>query len=142
MIKRIFIIFVIGLLTSVSVSARGYAKIEVFDISKEAVVKRVDTNSAIQKKVESYLKGITNIYIKFKPIPSKGYMIKIPLEPPVMVKNQWLNSPVNEVILVFPEQGKPYLAVFDEKNKITFFYFEGNTDALLKELNFLPNVPG
>lgn len=136
MFKKIVIIIITILFTSVQISAYENINIEIFNINKERVVKKVESNPAIQKEVEGYLKGITGIYTKFNPIPNKGYMIKIPLETPIMVQNQWLNTFVDEVILIFPEENGQYLMVFDNKDRSLFFTFEGNIDLLLKNLKF------
>ena len=110
--------------------------IEIFDTGKEQVIKRVESSPAIQKEVSGYLKGISGLYTRFNPIPRKGIMIKIPVVPPVEVKNKWVNQLVNEVIVLFPAQGEPYLMIFQQENKPLFFTFKGNTANLLKELNF------
>ena len=78
---------------------------------------------------------------KFNPIPDKGYVINIPFETPVKVKNQWLNAFVDEVFIIFPEQEKPYLMVSDNKIELSFLSFEGNIDLLLKNINFHPLNP-
>jgi hypothetical protein len=100
--------------------------IEIFDINKGCVTKKFKSNPAIQKEVQNYLKRITSIYVKFKPIPDKGYMIKIPLKPSVRVKSEWLNDRIHQVIIIFPKQENPYLLVLDDKSRPLFFNFEGN----------------
>lgn len=112
--------------------------IEIFDITKERVVKEVPSTSETQREVKNCLEGITNIYAKFNPIPPKGFMIKVFLEPPVRIHNQWLNSRIDEVIILFPEGASPYLMVFEDGNKPLFLTFRGNTSALLKSLDFQP----
>lgn len=136
MFKKIVIILITILLTSAQVSAYENINIEIFDINKECVVKKVHSNPAIQKEVELYLKGITDIYTKFNPIPNKGYMIKIPLEVPIAVQNKWISTFVDEVIIIVPEGQGRYLMVFDNKDRALFFTFEGNVDVLLKSLHF------
>lgn len=130
----------IGLLTSTNISYHGKS-IEIFDINESRMVKVTQSNARIQKEVESYLNGITGPYLKFRPIPDKGFMVRIPLEPGIEVQNQWLAGPVDEVIIIFPEEAKPYLLVFDAENKPLFFIFEGKTEALLKQLNYHPKKP-
>lgn len=136
MIKKGIIILFIVLFSSIKVSALENVNIELFDINKGCVVNRIESNSTIQKEVESYLKNITGIFSKLNPVPDKGYMLKIPLDTPVMIQNQWLNTFVDEVIIIFPEQEKPYLMVFDNKDRTLFFYFKGDINVLLKNINF------
>jgi hypothetical protein len=114
-------------------------KIEIFDIDKGYVVKEIEFNPVIQEEVVNLLGGITNIYVRLNPIPKKGYMAKIPLEPDIMIQNQWLRSLVSQVIFVFPEKEEPYLLIIDDNNKLHAFYFEGSTEVLLKNLKYLPD---
>ena len=125
-------------------SVQGYGSIEIFDINKGAVIQKVQTNPSVQKEVEGYLKGITGMYIKVKAFPEKGYIIRVPLEPSAEVKNHWLNdygiNSVDEVFILFPENGKPYLMVLDEKKRPLFYNFEDDTDILMENLNFKPET--
>lgn len=119
-------------------SAETYPNIEIFDISKEEVIKEVPSNAALQNEVRKYLSQINNLYVKFNPIPGKGFLIKVPLSSPVKVKNQWLNDFVTQVIILLPPNEKPYLMVFYGENKYLFFTFEGGVATLLRLLNFNP----
>lgn len=134
----------ITFLVSSNIRVQENLNIEIFDISKGSVIKKIHSNQILQSEVEKYLKGITGLYVKVKAIPDKGYIIKIPLEPSVKVQNQWLidydiNS-VDEVFIIFPEQETPYLLVLDNKDRPLFYTFEGNTNELLKNLNFQPET--
>lgn len=130
----------ISFMVPINDSVHGYKSIEIFDINKGEVIQKVESNPSVRKEVEGYLKGITGMYIKVKAFPDKGYIIRVPLEPSVNVQSQWLNdygiNSVDEVFILFPEQGKPYLLVLDEKKRPLFYNFEGNTDVLLEKLNF------
>ncbi|MEW9094059.1 MAG: hypothetical protein AB2417_03155 [Clostridiaceae bacterium] len=140
MFKKVIILLITFILISSSVSAKTNIDIEIFDISREKVIMKVPSNPTIQKEVETYLEGIKSIYSKFNPIPDKGYMVKIPLEDPVMVQNQLLNTFIDVVIIIFPQEEEPYLMVFDDKDRMIFFTFQGNTDVLIKNLNFNPST--
>jgi len=130
----------ISFVVPIDSSAHRNKSIEIFDINQGKVIQKVWPNSSIQKDVEGYLNGITGMYIKVKAFPEKGYIIRIPLEPSLKVHNQWLNgygiNSVDEVFILFPEEGVPYLLALDEKKRPLFYYFEGDTDVLLKKLNF------
>lgn len=111
-------------------------QIEIFHIEKGKVIKEVSSNEVIEVEVENILSGITDIYREFEPIPPKGHMIKIPLQKPVEVKNEWINELVNEVILIFPEYENPHLMVFSDENAHFFFHFDASVDEILSELDF------
>jgi hypothetical protein len=136
MLNKIIIFLIVVLTTSAEIPVQDYKGIEIFDINRGCVVKRVEPNPAVQKDIESYLKGITGIYAKFNPIPIRGFMVKIPLKPNVKVKNKWFDSNVDIVIIIFPEHGKPYLMLFEEERRPIFLIFEGDTSVLLKRLDF------
>lgn len=110
--------------------------IEIFDISKGQVIKSLPTNHLVQNEAIEYLKGITGMYPKVNALPNEGYIIRIPLEPSVFIKNQWVNEVLNEIYVVFPSKDdKPYLLILDDKNRPVFFVFNVNTDALLKNID-------
>jgi len=126
----------VGFLVSMDMKVQEEESIEIFDINKGEVVKRVELNPYVQKEAEKLLKGITGMYVKVKAFPDKGYIIKIPLKPSVIVKSQWLNDIVEKVFVIFPEKEAPYLLILDENERPLFYNFEGSTDSLLENLNF------
>lgn len=115
-------------------------QIKIIDLKKGKIIKNVQKNPDLQQEVEKFLEGITGVYVKLNPYPNNGFVIKIPLEPNVTVKNQWFNDFVDEVIIIFPVQENPYLLVFDNENQPYFFKFQGNTSKFLGLLNFKPEV--
>ena len=111
--------------------------IEIFDISKGEISKKIRSNTSIQKVANSFLNSVSGMYVKVKAFPDKGYIIRIPLDPPAKVENHWLKdckiNSIDEVFIVFPEQGNPFLLVLDEKARPFFYTFEGNVDVLLEK---------
>lgn len=135
MIRKIMIL-IFALISMQSTSINAQVKdVELFDIQVDEVTKTVPMSPQFQERAEEYLKNIDNIYVKVSPVPNKGYMIKIPLEPSVQVTNKWINSQVNEVIIVFPKDEEPFLMTFDDEDNIYVFTFKGNTDFLVKTFN-------
>jgi len=124
-----------------SIEGQDKRDIEIFDIEKGIVIKKVSPNSQtqvkIQKEVRKYLEGITGMYVKVNALPDRGYIVRLPLEPAVTIRNQWLNQTVKEVFIIFSE-GAPYLLVLDEKERPLFYNFDSNTDELLELLEFEP----
>jgi hypothetical protein len=118
--------------------AQPNPQIQIIDIKKGKVLKYVQTNPYLQQEAETFLEGITGIYVKLNPYPNNGFVIKIPLEPNVMVKNQWFNDFVDEVMIIFPDSEQPYLMVFDNENRSYFFKFQGDTSKFLRLLEFKP----
>ncbi|QOY35490.1 hypothetical protein AWH56_022845 [Anaerobacillus isosaccharinicus] len=126
----------IFILISTTVTAQTDKNIFIFNIEKDEIIKTVPTSSLVQKEIENYIVEINNVVRKFNPIPEKGYMIKIPLEPSIQIENKWMNALVDEAVLVIPEGEDPYLLIFNDENNPFFFTFEGKIDELLKLLNF------
>lgn len=136
MFRKIMIVISLFLSFSVHTYAQPAPKIEIFHINKGKVVKELPMNENIQREVENVFGGITDIYRGFEPIPKKGHMVRIPLDPAVEVKNEGFHDLVSEVIIIFPEYENPHLMVFNEENNMPYFWsFEGSVDILLKELD-------
>jgi hypothetical protein len=116
--------------------------VEIFDIKKGEVIKRVSPNPTIEKTAISYLKAISGMYAAVKAFPDNGYIIRIPVVPPIEVQNPWLNDyniySVNQIFILLPQQGNPYLLVLDNRLRPYFYYFDGDIDKLLKDLEFYP----
>ncbi|HHW48055.1 MAG TPA: hypothetical protein GXX14_05490 [Clostridiaceae bacterium] len=128
----------VGFLVSADMHVQEDEKVEIFDVKKGEIIKRVELSNDIQREAEKFLKGITGMYAKVKAFPEDGYIVKIPLNPSVIVKSQWLNNIVDKVFVIFPKEEAPYLLVLDEKERPLFYNFEGSTDMLLENLSFQP----
>lgn len=140
MIKRAVVTFIIILLSSININAEEYRHIEIFSINEDKVVKVVQSTSEIQKLAVNYLQEIDGVYGKFNPIPNNGYAIKIPLEPSVKIHGKWLNTFVDEIIIMFPQNERPFLMVFEKENNLVCFTFKGDTNTLYKYLDFKQNT--
>ncbi|GIN93693.1 hypothetical protein J6TS1_17830 [Siminovitchia terrae] len=138
MIKKVLLYIIISQLLSTNAIAQTNQHIQIFDVNKGKVIKNVQMNTDLQQEVEKFLEGITGVYVKINPFPNKGFMIRVPLEPNVMARNQWFNDLVDEVIIIFSGQEDPYIMVFDNENRPYFFTFESDTVKFMGLLNFKP----
>ncbi|MBP2242172.1 hypothetical protein J2Z40_002745 [Cytobacillus eiseniae] len=137
MVRKIWLsIIPIFLLFNLLIISAQSTKVELLDIEKNKVIKTSPTNPNIQSEAEKIINAIDNIVKKFNPIPAKGYMIKIPLEPSILVENKWLNALIDEAIIIIPEGEEPYLLLFDDENNPSFLTFKGEIVPLLNALNF------
>lgn len=116
-------------MVNVRIHAEIMNQIEVFDIEKESVIKTVPSNPMIQAEAENILKHIHDIYKKINPIPKKGLMMKIPIKPMIHVKNQWMDSLVDEMIIFYPEDEEPYIMTYDDENHFFFFTISNRKSA-------------
>ncbi|MBU3197459.1 hypothetical protein KPL26_12395 [Clostridium algidicarnis] len=136
MLKKMVIILIIILSFPIKALSIENINIEIFSVDNGSVIRNTQSNSNIQNEAKRYLKNITAVYAKLNPVPADGYMIKIPLEYPLEIKNQWVHSFVDEVVIILPKGESPYLLIFDNKDNPLFFTFKGNINKLLKSLNF------
>ncbi|MEH7222228.1 hypothetical protein V7112_00330 [Bacillus sp. JJ1566] len=136
MLKNVLLHILIFQLISINVMAETNQQIQIYDINQDIVIKHLQLNTDIQHEAENFLKDITGVYAKYNPIPKTGSMIRIPLEPNIMVRNRWFDDLVDEVTIIFTDHEKPYFMMFDDENKPYFLTFEGDTVKLLTLLNF------
>jgi len=140
MLKKILILLLFLLCFSTeSVEGKPLENIEVFDINQQAVVKVVPNDNEIQKLVKNYIQGIDGYYSKFNPIPERGYAVKIPLAPAVKVENKEIKLPIDQVILMCPENEKPFLMVLQDENKLSCFTVKGSSLVLLESIGYEPS---
>lgn len=95
--------------------------IQIYDIDQEMVIKTIAITPFIRKDSEKILQGVNDVYKKFNPLPDKGILVKIPLDPAIQVKNQWINTLVDEMIIFYPEEEEPFILVYDDENNTYFF---------------------
>ncbi|WP_216827619.1 hypothetical protein [Alkalihalobacterium elongatum] len=139
MLKKIMAFVLLFIAFTTVVSAQNHKPIEIFHIEKGEVIQSVPSTNKIQTEIKKLIKGTTGLSKKFNPIPNEGYMIKVPFERATTIENEWFHDLVDQVVFIFPEDGKPYYLLFNDENTPFFFTFEGNTKPLLRELNFDPS---
>ena len=135
--KLLVIIFLfIMIMHSTAISAEGFKYVEIFDPKQEEVVKLVQINTEIHKKVASWIKDVDHIYGKSNPLTDDGYAIRIPLDPGVKVHGKWVKTIVHEVYIIIPEKGASIFMIFDNEDKLLCFPFNGDLNELSKLLDF------
>ncbi|MFE8697274.1 hypothetical protein ACFYKT_13095 [Cytobacillus sp. FJAT-53684] len=120
-LRTALIVLMTFFINASSVPAQANKNIEMYDIEQKIVIKTITRKPYIQKNSEIILQGISDVYKKINPIPIKGLMVKIPLDPSIHVSNQWIDSIVDELIVFFPEEEEPFIMVYDDENNIYFF---------------------
>jgi hypothetical protein len=135
-IKTLIICFVFLLFAPLT-SLAEQKPVEIFDIEEGKVVQESPTTSDIQKETEKMMKSISGVYKNLDPLPKKGVMVKIPLDPPISVKNEWFNDLVDEAVLIFSyEEEDPYILIWDDENLPHFYTFSTSTEKLMKLLKY------
>jgi hypothetical protein len=109
-------------------------KIEIFDISEGKVVAQIRPSNVIRDEAGSFLEKITGMYGRVKALPDTGQIIRIPFDPVIKAKSKWITdcgiTSINELYILFPNPGKPYLLILDEDDKPWFFNFNADTSIL------------
>jgi hypothetical protein len=139
MIKRLLValLFFVIFLHSIYVKAVEFKYVEIFDPKQDKVVKVVQSNPQIQDMITNWITKIDGLY-KNDPATDDGYVIKIPLDPIVMVNCKSLSAFVSEVYILIPENDPPCYLIFEDenKNKLSSFVFNGDIDMLSNILDF------
>jgi len=141
MLKRLFIVTVlfIMIMCSTVVNAEEFKYVEIFSPKQDKVVKVVQMNNEIYNMVSTWLKNIDGIYGKNNPITDNEYAVRIPINPSIKVQGKWLNTFVNEVYLIIPQNDTPFLMIFENKDKLSCFPFNGDVNKLSISLGFKLN---
>ncbi|WP_313799899.1 hypothetical protein [Cytobacillus sp.] len=130
MIKKIaFAVLIAFFIYTSHTPAQMNEAIQLYDIDQEKVIKTITMNAMIRKDSEIILQGVNDIYKKFNPLPDKGLLVKIPLDPAIQVKNQWMNALVDELIIFYPEEEEPFILVYDDENNTYFFSVDSKVIA-------------
>ncbi|MFC5466011.1 hypothetical protein [Lederbergia graminis] len=117
------------------VKAQNQNLVLVLDIETNKIIKTTPPNPNVQLETVKIMKAIDGIVKKINPIPNKGLMVKIPLEPSFHLENKWVNALIDEVIIIIPEDELPYLLLFDDENNSYFFTFETKIDMLINNID-------
>lgn len=116
--------------------------IEVFDIGKGQVILRAPLNADIQNEVFNYVNSIKGLYTKAVPFPEKGYVIRVPFDPPMNVKVKLLNDigikSLDSVFIIISEKEVPLLLVLDNQRRPFFYTFNASIQPLLDYVKLIP----
>lgn len=116
--------------------------IEVFDITKGGVIARKPSTMEMQNEVINYVKSIKSLCTKIMPFPEKGYVIRVPIDPPVKVKQKQLNDAgiktLDCVFIILSDKEDPILLVLDKQERPYFYTFDASIQPLLDYMKLSP----
>ncbi|MFL0245643.1 hypothetical protein [Candidatus Clostridium stratigraminis] len=138
MTKKVLVILLLFtmLLPSIPSFAMGSPCADIIDTKQNIVIKSVQVNSEINNIVSSWVNSIDNFCGKISPLTVEGYKVRVTLNPPVEMHKKSLTAKVNEVYIIVPQNKPPFLIIYEDKNKPSYFKFHGNIDNLSKALGF------
>ncbi|KEO83417.1 hypothetical protein [Tumebacillus flagellatus] len=108
-------------------------RILVFDVKKQEVVKKIDNTPALQAEAKNWLGTITGLSPRVHLGMDKGLVVKIPMDPPTRVENQWMNDEITEIDLILRPGEKPAMLLFSEDNQARVFEFSHDVDKFLRK---------
>lgn len=111
-------------------------EVQIFDIGKGKVVKRMKVTESLQEQARQIIGSITGMYAKVQPFPDKGYIVRIPVDPAVRVQNEYINATIDRIYVIFTENEPPIVLILDSSEKPFVYNFSWNTDELEKQLDF------
>ncbi len=110
--------------------------IEIYDTRQDKVVKSVQAKPEIRNLIIEWINQTDAICAKVNPFSNEGYIVKAPLEPPVVVESEWIHGPIGEVYIVLPKQDSPFYVVLDEFGHISCYNINGDLNLLSQLLDF------
>ncbi|MGI6085468.1 MAG: hypothetical protein ACOYIF_08480 [Acetivibrionales bacterium] len=118
--------------------------IEVFDITKGEVIISEPATIDIQNEVFNYVKTIKNLYTKVMPFPDKGYVIRVPFDTPIKVKQKLLNDSgikaLDSVFIILSDKEAPIMLILDNQERPFFYTFNSSIQPLLDYVNLKPET--
>ena len=111
-------------------------EIQIFDVGKGNVVKKMKSTPTLQAEAEKVINSITGLYVKVQPLPEKGYIVRIPMSPPMTVQSRYINAIVDKIYVIFTKNNPPIVLILDSRNKPFVYNFSSSTEALKKNLGF------
>ncbi|NLU52880.1 MAG: hypothetical protein GXX10_08480 [Clostridiaceae bacterium] len=119
--------------------------IEVFDIEKGEVIIKKSISPDMQNEAYNYVSNVKSLYTRVIPFPEKGYVIRIPFNPPRNVNVELLNNQgiksLDSIFIILSDREAPVLLVLDSKLRPFFYTFSASIQPLLDYLDLKPNAP-
>lgn len=118
--------------------------IEVFDITKGEVIFSEPCSLDIQNEVFNYVKTIKSLYTKVMPFPDKGYVIRVPFDPPMKTDQKLLNKSgiktLDSVFIILSDKEIPIMLVLDSQERPYFYTFNASIQPLLDHVKLNPGA--
>ncbi|GGF89194.1 hypothetical protein [Paenibacillus abyssi] len=124
-------------LPGISSAAESTLKpVQVFDVAQGKVVKSFDNDAEFQGFAESWLKSVTGLAPQLKPDDKCGYVYRIPLTKPAMIKTGNLSLHVEDVFLFYCAGKPPILLVFDTEKRPYLLNFKADLQPFLNKVGY------
>ncbi|XEC92684.1 hypothetical protein AB6A23_14890 [Paenibacillus tarimensis] len=108
--------------------------VQVFDIQAGKVVKTLDNDKQYQAFAGAWLKSVSGLAPQLQPEEKCGYVYRIPLAKPAVVKYQNLQLQIEDVFMFYCPDKQPVLLVFDMNRRPFLFQFKADIKPFLKKV--------
>ncbi len=118
--------------------------IEVFDITKGKVIITEPSSIDIQNEVFNYVKTIKSLYTRVMAFPEKGYVIRVPFDTPIKVKQKLINDAgikvLDSVFIILSDKEAPIMLILDSQERPYFYTFNASIKPLLDYVKLSPEA--
>lgn len=118
--------------------------VQVFDVKAGKVVYSVTNDEEFQKMAREWLRSVTGLSPKLQPGEDCGFVYRVPLAEPDVVRIGDTSITVRDIFLFHCERQKPVLLVFDPGNRPYLLNFEADVSPFLRKIAApgTPPAPG
>ncbi|MDF2714406.1 MAG: hypothetical protein K0R28_1331 [Paenibacillus sp.] len=75
--------------------------VQLFDVVRGQVIRSLPNSPVFRRAGESWIASIRGAWGGFRLDPTSGYVLKVPLEPPLNVNNGWYRGEVTELYVMW-----------------------------------------
>lgn len=101
--------------------------IEIVDLEKNKLIKRVVFNQELHEKMKLMLTGMSQNGRSNLDFP-RGILMKVPIH--TRVHNEWFDDIIHEAIVIFEPDQQPVVLLFNRKNQPVLFTASGDQGML------------
>lgn len=88
-------------LALMSAGRTNAAPVQLFDVVRGEVIRDLPNSAVYRHKAEAWIASIRGAWGGFRLDPTSGYVLKVPLEPPLNVNNGWYRGEVTELYVMW-----------------------------------------
>lgn len=108
--------------------------VQVFDVKAGKVVHSVENDEEFQEMARGWLRSVTGLSPRIRPGEECGFVYRVPLAEPAVVRTGGTSITVRDVFLFHCERNKPVLLVFDPANRPYLLNFDADLRPFLRKI--------
>jgi hypothetical protein len=108
--------------------------VQVFDVKAGKVIHTVENDEEFQEMARGWLRSVTGLSPRIGPGEECGFVYRVPLAEPGVVRIGGTAITVRDVFLFHCERDKPVLLVFDPSNRPYLLNFDADLRPFLRKI--------